>query len=369
MIILKVKDIIRLLEQKAPVRLQEDYDNSGLQWGNPENLVQRILVCLDFTDDALQNAVKNQVQLVISHHPVLFRPVKSINTGAGKGAVLAECIKNNINVYSLHTNYDIADNGLNEYLAETLGLQNISGLKIHSRDELYKLVVFVPEDSLIKVQKAVFSAGAGWIGNYSDCGFSVMGNGTFRPMEGTNPYIGQTGIFETVKEYRLETVVPRDKLKDVVKSMLEVHPYEEVAYDIYRVEEPAHEYSLGRAGNLKEKLCADEFISFVKKKLNVPNVRTAGKDPCAGIQKVAVFCGSFDGDIKALKEKRIDALITGDLKYHTALELEEAGIFTVDAGHYHTEKLFVKAISDMLKKRFNDVIIVEHYGKDIFEYR
>ncbi|HEY8422538.1 MAG TPA: Nif3-like dinuclear metal center hexameric protein [Thermoclostridium sp.] len=367
--ILKCKDIISFLEQEAPLRLQEDYDNSGLQWGDPESFVQKVLVCLDFTQDALHDAVKNQVQMVISHHPVLFRPLKSVNTGTGKGAMLAGCIRSNISVYSMHTNFDIADNGLNDYLAKALGLQNITGLKAHCRDELYKLVVFVPEDSLEKVQKAVFSAGAGWIGNYSDCSFSAKGSGTFRPQEGTNPYIGQAGVFETVTEFRLETVVPKAGLKDVIKSMLEAHPYEEVAYDIYRVEQYGHEYSLGKVGSLKDKLNADEFVSLVKEKLNVPYVRTVGNFPDKEIQKVAVFCGSFDGDVKAIKEKKADALITGDLKYHTAQELEEAGIFTVDAGHYHTEKLFVMAISDMLKNKFKDVIIIEHYGHDVFDYR
>jgi len=368
-VILKCKDVISFLEQEAPLRLQEDYDNSGLQFGDPESTVQKILVCLDFTRDALQDAIKNQVQLVISHHPVLFRPLKSVNTGTGKGAMLAECIRNNISLYSMHTNFDVADNGLNDYLAKKLELQDITGLKTHYRDELYKLVVFVPEDSVEKVQRAVFSAGAGWIGNYSDCSFSARGNGTFRPLEGSNPHIGQTGVFETVTEYRLETIVPRFRLKDVVKSMLEAHPYEEVAYDIYRGEQPGHEYSLGKVGSLKNKLNADEFVSLVKERLNVPCVRTIGKTQGIKIQKVAVFCGSFDGDVKAVKEKKADALITGDLKYHTSQELEEAGIFTVDAGHYHTEKLFVMAISDMLKNSFKDVIIIEHYGQDIFNYR
>lgn len=366
---MKVKDIVNILETEAPLRLQESYDNSGLQWGNPENPVQKILVCLDFTSEALKNAVENGVQLVISHHPALFRPLKSINTASGKGVLIAECMKNNISLYSAHTNFDVADNGLNEWLARALGLQNISGLKSYCREELYKLVVFVPEESLEKVQKAMFAAGAGRIGNYSDCSFAAAGNGTFMPMEGTNPYIGQTGVFEKVKEYRLETLVPQSRLKDVVRNMLEVHPYEEVAYDIYHVEQQGHRYSLGRVGTLKEKLNADDFVSYVEDKLNVPHVRTVGKPQKAGIQKVAVFCGSFDDDVKTLKEKNVDALVTGDIKYHTAQELEEAGIFTVDAGHYHTEKLFVKAISDILKNRFKDVIIVEHYGKDVFEFR
>jgi len=366
---MKIKDIMNTLETEAPLRLQESYDNSGLQWGNPENPVEKVMVCLDFTGNALKTAIENRVQLVISHHPVLFRPLKSVNTGFGKGALLAECIRNGISLYSMHTNFDTADNGLNEYLARTLGLEDISGLKTHMQDELYKLVVFVPEESLENVQKAVFEAGAGWIGNYSDCSFSAPGTGTFRPMEGTNPYIGQTGVFEKVKEYRLETLVLRNRLKNVIKNMLEAHPYEEVAYDIYRVEQPGHEYSLGRIGMLKNKLGEDEFVSYVKGKLSVPFVRTVGKAPNDGIQKVAVFCGSFDGDIKSLKEKNVDALVTGDLKYHDAQELEEAGVFTVDAGHYHTEKLFVKAISDILKNRLKDVIIVEHYGQDIFNFR
>lgn len=368
MIILKCEDIISVLEQEAPLRLQEDYDNSGLQWGNPENQVQKILICLDFTRDALKDAIDNQVQLVISHHPILFRPLKSIHTGIGKGAMLSDCIRNNITVYASHTNFDVADNGLNEYLAKALGLQNINGLKIHYQDSLYKLVVFIPKDSLEKVQKAVFSAGAGRIGNYSDCGFSAIGNGTFRPLENANPYIGQTGESEIVQEYRLETVVPQSSLNAVIKCMLEAHPYEEVAYDIYRLEQQGHEYSLGRVGSLQEKLNAGEFISLVKEKLNVPNVRTIGKTQNVEIQNVAVFCGSFDGDVRALKNKKVDALITGDVKYHIAQELEEAGIFTVDAGHYHTEKLFIKAISEVLKNRFDDVIIIEHYGDDIFSF-
>ncbi|ANX00747.1 dinuclear metal center protein [Thermoclostridium stercorarium subsp. leptospartum DSM 9219] len=369
MIILKCRDIINILENEAPLKLQEDYDNSGLQWGNPEDPVQKVLVCLDFTPDALRNAVENKVQLVISHHPVLFRPLRTINTAAGKGAMIAECIKNDISVYSLHTNFDTADNGLNEYLAKTLELQDITGLKKHYRDDLYKLVVFVPEESLQKVQKAIFDAGGGYIGNYSDCSFSAPGTGTFRPLEGSNPYIGQAGIFEKVKEYRLEVLVPESKLRDVVKNMLEAHPYEEVAYDIYQVEQPGHEYSLGRVGTLREKLSCDEFVLHVKEKLNVHNVRTVGRIQDAEIQRVAVFCGSFDGDVKVLKDKNVDALVTGDLKYHTAQELEDAGIFTVDAGHYHTEKLFIKAISDILKNRLKDVIIVEHYGNDIFDFR
>ncbi len=366
---LQCKDIITFIEQQAPLFLQEDYDNSGLQWGNPEQEVQRILVCLDLTQEALNTAKAQKAQMILSHHPILFRPMKSIHTGFGKGAMLADCIREGICVYSAHTNFDVAKDGLNDYLARALELKDIEGLKQHYAESLYKLVVFIPEGSLEQVRQAVYEAGAGWIGNYSDCGFSAAGHGTFRPGEGTNPFIGQRGQLETVREYRLETIVPRERLNRVVEAMLKAHPYEEVAYDVYRLEQPVHQYSLGRIGTLQEKMDTDSFIAFVKEKLQTANVRiTAGVNP-KEIRRVAVFCGSFDGDIQSLKAIKADALLTGDLKYHVAQELQQAGIFTVDAGHYHTEKLFIQGISEVLKKQFTDVIIVEHYGQDIFNYR
>lgn len=368
-ICLLCKEIIAFLEKEAPLFLQEDYDNSGLQWGNPDSEVQRVLVCLDLTQEAINDAIRKKVQMILSHHPILFRPMKSIHTGFGTGAMLAQCIRENICVYAAHTNFDVASNGLNEYLAAALELQEVEGLKPHYREALYKLVVFVPENSLEQVQRAVYDVGAGWIGKYSDCGFSTEGNGIFKPGDGTNPYIGQKGELETVREYRLETIVPHERLEKVIDSMLKAHPYEEVAYDVYRLEKPGVEYSLGKVGTLKDKLNAAAFIDYVKEKLQVPNVRTIGGVNPDSISRVAVFCGSFDGDVKAIKAQKPDALVTGDLKYHDAQNLQQAGIFTVDAGHYHTEKLFIQGISDALKKQFKDVIIFEHYGQDIFEYR
>ncbi len=361
-------EIFDYLEKEAPLYLQEDYDNSGLQWGNPDSEVQKVLICLDFTREAMNFAVKDKAGLVISHHPIMFRPMKRVNTGTGEGAMLSECIRENICVYAAHTNFDTAENGLNRFLAEKLELQDVRNLKTYYQEPVYKLVVFVPEESIDEVQKAIYRAGAGWIGQYSDCGFRVLGNGTFRPLEGTNPYIGRQGRMETVPEYRLETIVPHALLGNVVESMLKAHPYEDVAYDIYRLEKPGCTYGLGRVGTLKEKLTAEDFTAYVKEKLKVENVRT-GAEKTDGICGVAVFCGSFDGDVKAVKVAGADALVTGDLKYHDAQELKQAGIFAVDAGHYHTEKLFIQAISSMLKKKFKDITIVEFDGNDIFDYR
>ena len=366
---LQCKDIISFIEKEAPLFLQEDYDNSGLQWGNPGTEVQKVLVCLDLTQEAINAAKKEKAQMILSHHPILFRPMKSIHTGYGKGAMLADCIREDICVYAAHTNFDAAPNGLNDYLASALELKDVEGLKEHRRETLFKLVVFIPEGSLEQVGEAVYDAGAGWIGNYSDCGFSAEGVGTFKPGEGTNPTIGRRGELEAVREYRLETIVPAERLDMVIESMLKAHPYEEVAYDVYRLERPRHAYSLGRVGTLKDRLSAAGFISYVKDKLQALNVRVIGDVNRQSISRVAVFCGSFDGDVRALKDRGVDALVTGDLKYHDAQDLQQAGIFTVDAGHYHTEKLFIQGISDVLKKQFKDVIIVEHYGQDVFDYR
>jgi len=286
---MQCEDIIAFLELEAPLFLQEEYDNSGLQWGNPEKEIEKVLICLDFSQEALKTAIKEKAQFIISHHPILFKPMKQIHTGFGKGAMLADCIREDICVYAAHTNFDAAGKGLNEYLAKKLDLLHISGLNLHFREALYKLVVFIPAESLEKVQDAVYKAGAGWIGNYSDCGFSVKGIGTFKPLKGTNPYVGKQGELETVDEYRLETVVPEHRLNDVVKSMLEAHPYEEAAYDMYRMEKKGYEYSLGRVGNLKKSMKTDEFVQYVKNRLQAPNVRTVGNRKDV-INRVAVFC-------------------------------------------------------------------------------
>ena len=260
---MKCKDIIAF-GTEGTLYLQESYDNSGLQWGIRQSCSKSFGMS-GFYTGGIGKAKKEKGSDGHIHHPIMFRPMKSIHTGYGKGGMLADCIREEICVYAAHTNYDVAQNGLNDYLARALELQDIKGLKTHYRETFFKLVVFIPEDSFEKVQNALYESGAGWIGNYSDCGFSTKGNGTFRPHEGTNPYIGRTGKLETVQEIRLETIIPQNRIADAVQSMLRVHPYEEVAYDIYRLEQPGIEYSLGRTGNLTKSLSENEFVELVKR--------------------------------------------------------------------------------------------------------
>ncbi|MCR4437041.1 MAG: Nif3-like dinuclear metal center hexameric protein [Clostridiales bacterium] len=361
-------EITKFLEKTAPLRLAEEWDNVGLMVGSLKQEINRVLVCLDATPAVIGEAVEKNVDLIISHHPFIFKGLKRINEEDEKGGSIHKLIKNNIGVYSAHTNLDAADEGVNAQLAALLGLKDIVNLKDYKAEKLYKMVVFVPEESVDSVRDAMSRAGAGWIGNYSDCSFMAAGTGTFRPLKGTNPYIGSEGKLEKVKEWRIETVVPTDRLKAVVDSMLDAHPYEEVAYDIYSLELKGKAYGFGKVGLLERPQALDSFIPFIKKALNVKDLRVIGKDGRM-VKKVAVFCGSFDGDLGAVADKKADVLVTGDIKYHTALDIVEKGMCVIDAGHFNTERIIVPGLVELLKRRFSGLeVLSSNVEKDPFEY-
>lgn len=366
---IRCKDIAEYMEELAPVRLAEDWDNVGLLVGNPEQEIKRIMLCLDVTSKVVEEAVNNKVDLILSHHPLIFSPMKSITRDYFKGGIIHKLIKNDISVYSAHTNLDVAPEGTNEYVARLLGLSGTRSLTEYKYEKLYKLVVFVPEESADAVRAAICGEGAGWIGNYSDCSFNVKGVGTFKPREGTNPYIGTQGKLERVDECRIETVVPKEKLKNVLNAMFKVHPYEEVAYDIYTLELKGREYGLGKTGTLKTPMKLDDFILLVKNKLAIEHLRLIGDRPDE-ISKVAVFTGSFDVNLVLLAREKIDVLITGDIKYHTAMDIMEMGLCVIDAGHFATERIIVKNLKTLLVQRFPQTeIICSNMETDPFIYR
>jgi hypothetical protein len=235
-----------------------------------------------------------------------------------------------------------------------VGINELTDIKKYKAEKLFKIVVFVPQDSIDAVRASMGSAGAGFIGNYSDCFFTSSGEGTFRPLEGTNPYIGSFGQLEKVNEYRLETVVTEKNKSAVIEAMKKVHPYEEVAYDVYPLEIGGKEYGLGKFGVLENPLPLTDFISLLKSKLNTPAIRLIG-NAHKEIKKVAVFCGSFDESLIGLIKNRADILVTGDVKYHTALDLMENGICTIDAGHFNTEFIIVPKLINLLKDEFPSV--------------
>jgi dinuclear metal center YbgI/SA1388 family protein len=364
-----VKDIVRYLDQVAPPGLAEEWDNIGLLVGDADRQVRRVLIALDVTPNVLEEAQQFNADLIVSHHPVIYKPIKGITGDTYSGRLLLKAIDANISIYCMHTNYDVAEDGLNDVLARELGLLNIKGLNEYKSEALYKVVVFVPVEAIDKVRNSMAEAGAGFIGNYSDCTFSVKGVGTFRPLDESNPYIGTKGEVESVDEYRLESIIGERELPGILKRMIEAHPYEEPAYDVYKLSAPAKKYWLGRVGELGQEMTVDEFIEFVREKLGVRVLQLAGGRG-GPIKKTAVFCGSFDGNMTGIMRENPDVLLTGEIKYHNALELVETGVKIIQAGHFNTERLMEKTIASLIGAEFPQVdSMASKASTDVFEYR
>lgn len=346
------------MEKTAPSDIAEKWDNVGLLVGGKKDVVNRLMVCLDVTSNVVNEACSKNIDLIVTHHPVIFKPLKRILKDDFKGSILYRLIQNNLAVYSAHTNMDITKGGINDYLAELLELTNVRNLNSYRAETLYKLAVFVPVEKIKDVQNAINSKGAGCLGDYRDWSFRVEGTGNFRPLENTKPYIGSPGILEEVREYKLETIVSENVMKQVVDEMIRVHPYEEPAYDIYPLNIDGYEYGLGKTGFLSTECTLSEFAYRVKLALNINNVRLMG-DPEKSIQKAAVFCGGFDGSYSGLLSEKPDVLVTGDVKHNEAVDLLEMGFCVIDAGHYSTEIIIVDKLANMLQSEFEDIEVMK----------
>ncbi|CCO09120.1 Nif3-like dinuclear metal center hexameric protein [Desulforamulus hydrothermalis] len=341
------KEIAALIESFAPRGLAEDWDNSGWQLGDPGAAVKTVLLALDVDQTILQEAREKQANLILCHHPLFMKGIKNIRLDEPKGALVAELLKNNIAVYAAHTNLDSAVGGVNELLAARLGLSGADVLQPARGEKYYKLAVFVPAEHTEAVQQALAGAGAGWIGNYSDCTFQVRGTGTFRPRSGSHPFIGEQGELARVEEIRLETIVPAGKVKTVLAAMLAAHPYEEVAYDLYALENRPAAGGLGRIGNLANPKSFADLVIAVKEALGLATVKVGG-GMWREVRRVAV-CGGAGGELWPLAAAQgADVFITGDIKYHTAQDMLAAGLNFIDAGHFATEHVILPALQERL---------------------
>ncbi|MEI6521434.1 MAG: Nif3-like dinuclear metal center hexameric protein, partial [bacterium] len=260
---MKVKDFIKIVDNFAPFNLSESWDNTGLLIGDKNTEVTGVITSLDVTDTVIDCAIENNANLIIAHHPLLFSPQKMITEDIGVGSLMIKLIKNEISLIAAHTNLDKAPNGLNQYLAERIGLTQIKPLITHSSTPYVKIVIFVPKDHYENVRNAICNAGAGYIGKYSSCTFSSNGEGTFTPETGTNPYIGKSGQMEMVEEIRLETIAVRTDVGNIIAEMKKVHPYEEVAYDIIPLENKKINGGLGRIGVLAEDIKLIDFADIL----------------------------------------------------------------------------------------------------------
>lgn len=340
-------EVIQLFEQFAPKKYAMEGDKIGLLVGRLNQPVSNVLIALDVVEEVVDEAIKNNCQLIIAHHPLIYRPLQKITTDTTYGRIIEKLIKHDIAVYAAHTNLDIANGGVNDLLAEALGLTDIDVLVPTYETKLKKLVCYVPKDHAAVLKEALGNAGAGFIGNYSHCAFSVEGIGQFLPRENTNPYIGVQGKLEEVEEVRVETVYPENIEKKVLSAMFKVHPYEEVAYDLYPLHNKGEVLGLGKIGTIKE-MTLKEFANHVKEALEVDCVRVVG-DLDAKIKKVAVLGGDGNKYFMSAKFSGADVYVTGDVYYHVAHDAMMEGLNIVDPGH-NVEKVMKKGVANVLTK-------------------
>lgn len=345
----KCSAIMQQMEKLAPLYLAEAWDNVGLLLGDPEQDIDKVIVTLDVDQQIVNEAIAAGANMIIAHHPLLFKGVTRIRTDWPQGRILAALIKAQIAVYAAHTNLDSAPGGVNDVLAHKLNLIAVEPLTTAYQDSLHKLAVFVPATHTEQVRQAMTEAGAGSIGMYSHCTFMTRGTGTFLPSAAAKPFIGDKGRLEFVDEYRLETVIQASKRLSVINAMLAAHPYEEVAYDEYLLLNKGTTYGLGRVGRLAVPLPLADVVNQIKTALNIKALKVAARTSADLIHKVAVCGGSGAGLIKNAISAGADLLITGDVKYHEAQQAVAEGLTVIDAGHFATEQPVVANVVAYLK--------------------
>jgi len=340
-----VADIEEFFNDWAPRWTAWERDNVGLQVGDRSRRVKRILVALDVTPEIVGEAIAKKAELIVSHHPLLFRPPSSITSSDAVGRMVLAMTENKIALFSAHTNLDFAREGVSFSLARALGLEKIRFL-VPLKDSLVKIAVFVPEAHVESVSNAMATAGAGVIGNYSSCAFRVKGTGTFRGSEEAKPFAGKAQHLETVEEFRLEMIAPRAKSNEVIAAMKLVHPYEEVAYDIYTLENTNPNFGMGALGELRQPTALRSFLTRTKKALSAESVRFVG-DVRHRVRKVAVVGGSGSDLLNEAVAAKADVFVTADVRYHTFHDAK-GRIALVDAGHWETEHPVLSTIESRL---------------------
>ena len=336
-----------------------------MQVGDPTMPSAKIMVALDPCKEAVDAAISADCRLLLTHHPLLFTPLKKISLADPTGSIVAAALKHDLAVVALHTNYDIAVGGVNDLLAQRLGVEGCEPLKQTGSDELVKLAVFVPTGHEEKVLDSLVPLSA-FIGNYSDCSFGAEGTGTFKPLAGARPFLGEVGKRARVKETKLEVLLHRKDLAAAINALLKAHPYEEPAFDLYPVLNQGKTRGIGRIGRLAQPVALEQFAKMVKDRLEVETGRVAG-DARRIVRKVALCGGSGMSLMRDAVYKGADVFVTGDIKYHEAREAEALGIALIDAGHFGTERLMIGGLAETLgmelAKRKMEAEIVPFIGE------
>lgn len=357
-----INRVIKYLEDWAPKGIAWEKDNIGLQVGDLSVKTSNILLALEFDKKVLQQAIRKKCNLIITHHPFIFNPIKSLNFATNtKSQLIKELIKHNITLYSAHTNLDYTKDGVSFELAKRIKLQNIQFLEPQISNQ-YKLVVYVPLENVDEVSNAIFNAGGGIIGEYSKCSTQTIVDGTFEGSKMSKPSIGIKNNFETVTEVRLEVLINSWKLNSIINAIKLIHPYEEPAYDVFVLKNKNINYGAGAIGELQKGLNIKEFLSHIKTTLKTDGLKyTVGKK--SKIKKVAVCGGSCSDLLNSAIASQVDAFITADIKYHTFQDAENR-ITLIDAGHYETEI----PVLDPVKRKLDKFIKNENSTTKVFKY-
>lgn len=349
---MSIANIIHSLNTWAPLALQESYDNAGTQVGNIQQDCTGVLVALDITEAIIEEAIEKKCNLIVSHHPLIFKGLKSITGKDYIERCIIKALQNNIVIYSTHTNLDALDYGVNQEIAERMQLENTQILSPRP-DSLLKLYTYVPLANKEEVLAALFEAGAGHIGEYSECAFQTEGTGSFKPSENANPTIGEAGgKREYVKEVKIEVIVPFYKSNAILQALKKAHPYEEVAYELIPLKNSQGNYGFGMTGQLKEAMSIEEFFNLLKEAFHLKVIKHTESNKIKEIKNVAICGGSGAFLINAAKASKADIYITGDLKYHEYF-LAEEDIILADIGHFESEQFTINLICRYLRKKFS----------------
>jgi dinuclear metal center YbgI/SA1388 family protein len=345
---MKIKEIIQHLETLAPPQLQESYDNAKLIVGDASVDFTKALICLDSTEEVIDEAIELGCNLVIAHHPIVFSGLKKFNGSNYIERTIIKAIKNDIAIYAIHTNLDNVFNGVNNKIAEKLGLEKLKILSPKSQ-LLRKLVFYCPVEQTESVREEIFNAGGGDIGNYSSCSFNSLGIGTFKPKENAKPFVGNINELHLEKEERVEVIYPFYKERKILETLFENHPYEEVAYDLYQLTNSWNQTGSGMIGELPEAMETNEFLKYVKEKLGAEIIRYTAivKDE---VKKIALCGGSGSFLLNSAIAQKADVFITADYKYHQFFDADKR-ILIADVGHFESEQYTGELIQEYLQEK------------------
>ncbi len=346
---MQVREITNYIESFAPLSYQESYDNAGLQTGDPGQEVNAALLCIDITGKVIEEALRLGANLIISHHPLIFGGLTKLTGSNYTERLVIEAVRKQLAIYAAHTNLDAVHTGVNQKIAEKLGL-NDTVILSPMANQLRKLVFFVPADHAAAVREDIFKAGAGHIGEYDMCSFNAPGEGTFRGSENTDPFVGEKGSMHTEAELRVETIFPKERENQIIRALIRTHPYEEVAYDIYPLANAYDRAGSGAIGEMEEPLDEESFLQLLKERFNTPFVRHTG---LLGrkVKRVALCGGSGSFLLSKAIAAGADVFVSGDFKYHQFFDAD-GRILIADIGHYESEQFTKEIFYELLTKKF-----------------